>query len=137
MLLFRPQARGGIENIGDVPHTCLPRETCGLRSLSGVSVFVFQPSITRQMKCDVYIRKDLYANVVLSGGTTMFQLILILTVVAKHASDAESPGVPVLTAITRTMHRLTSNTKQVLTQHGLFRYWKETKTCKTDVYFLP
>merc|ERR1712012_699483 len=25
------------------------------------------------MKCDVDIRKDLYANVVLSGGTTMFQ----------------------------------------------------------------
>ena len=24
------------------------------------------------MKCDVDIRKDLYANVVLSGGTTMF-----------------------------------------------------------------
>ena len=38
---FRPQARGGIENIGDVPHTCLPRETCGSRSLSGVCGFVF------------------------------------------------------------------------------------------------
>ena len=25
------------------------------------------------MKCDVDIRKDLYANIVLSGGTTMFQ----------------------------------------------------------------
>jgi len=24
------------------------------------------------MKCDVDVRKDLYANVVLSGGTTMF-----------------------------------------------------------------
>eukprot|EP00406_Dinophysis_acuminata_P027464 CAMPEP_0179351936 /NCGR_PEP_ID=MMETSP0797-20121207/75542_1 /TAXON_ID=47934 /ORGANISM="Dinophysis acuminata, Strain DAEP01" /LENGTH=34 /DNA_ID= /DNA_START= /DNA_END= /DNA_ORIENTATION= len=24
------------------------------------------------MKCDVDIRKDLYSNVVLSGGTTMF-----------------------------------------------------------------
>merc|ERR1711924_556453 len=24
------------------------------------------------MKCDVYIRKDLYANIVLSGGTTMY-----------------------------------------------------------------
>jgi actin-related protein len=24
------------------------------------------------MKCDVDIRRDLYANVVLSGGTTMF-----------------------------------------------------------------
>ena len=25
------------------------------------------------MKCDVDIRKDLYANIVMSGGTTMFQ----------------------------------------------------------------
>merc|ERR1712139_317412 len=25
------------------------------------------------MKCDVDIRKDLYANIVLSGGTTMFE----------------------------------------------------------------
>jgi actin len=24
------------------------------------------------MKCDIYIRKDLYGNIVLSGGTTMF-----------------------------------------------------------------
>ena len=27
------------------------------------------------MKCDVDIRKDLYANIVLSGGTTMFHQI--------------------------------------------------------------
>ena len=27
------------------------------------------------MKCDVDVRKDLYANVVLSGGTTMFNNI--------------------------------------------------------------
>ena len=38
-LSFRPQARGGIENIGDVPRTCLPWETCGYRSLSGVCGF--------------------------------------------------------------------------------------------------
>jgi actin len=25
------------------------------------------------MKCDIDVRKDLYANIVLSGGTTMFQ----------------------------------------------------------------
>jgi actin beta/gamma 1 len=25
------------------------------------------------MKCDIYIRRDLYENIVLSGGTTMFQ----------------------------------------------------------------
>ena len=30
-------------------------------------------AIKRPRKCDVDIRKDLYANVVLSGGTTMFQ----------------------------------------------------------------
>jgi len=33
---------------------------------------LFQPSFQSIMKCDVDIRKDLYANVVLSGGTTMF-----------------------------------------------------------------
>ena len=35
---------------------------------SGIHVTTFQ-SIT---KCDVDIREDLYGNVVLSGGTTMF-----------------------------------------------------------------
>jgi actin len=25
------------------------------------------------MKCDIDVRKDLYANIVLSGGSTMFQ----------------------------------------------------------------
>jgi len=39
------------------------------KEASGIHDFTFQ-SI---MKCDVDIRKDLYANVVLSGGTTMFQ----------------------------------------------------------------
>ena len=37
----------------------------------------FWPGINRSTdqapRCDVHIRKDLYANVVLSGGTTMFQ----------------------------------------------------------------
>jgi actin len=28
------------------------------------------------MKCDIDVRKDLYANFVLSGGTTMFQALL-------------------------------------------------------------
>lgn len=40
------------------------------------------------MKCDVDIRKDLYGNIVLSGGTTMFEgidaryvsLIMIMTI---------------------------------------------------------
>ena len=27
-------------------------------------------------------------------------------------------------------------TDQVPEQHDVFRYWKETKTCKTDVYLL-
>merc|ERR1719197_2336554 len=38
------------------------------KEASGIHDTTFQ-SI---MKCDVDIRKDLYANVVLSGGTTMF-----------------------------------------------------------------
>ncbi|KAK7235720.1 actin [Aureococcus anophagefferens] len=33
---------------------------------------LFQPSFQTIMKCDVDIRKDLYCNIVLSGGTTMF-----------------------------------------------------------------
>ena len=28
-------------------------------------------------------------------------------------------------------------TDQVPAQHDLFRYWQETKACKTDVYLLP
>merc|ERR1711904_532064 len=39
------------------------------KEASGIHDTTFQ-SI---MKCDVDIRKDLYSNVVLSGGTTMFQ----------------------------------------------------------------
>ena len=38
------------------------------KEASGIHDTTFQ-SI---MKCDVDIRKDLYANIVLSGGTTMF-----------------------------------------------------------------
>jgi len=41
------------------------------REQEGVHSLTFQ-SI---MKCDVDIRKDLYANIVMSGGTTMFQFI--------------------------------------------------------------
>merc|ERR1712174_123947 len=41
------------------------------KEASGIHDTTFQ-SI---MKCDVDIRKDLYANVVLSGGTTMFPSI--------------------------------------------------------------
>merc|ERR1711968_108082 len=39
------------------------------KEASGVHDTMFQTI----MKCDVDIRKDLYANIVLSGGTTMFQ----------------------------------------------------------------
>merc|ERR1719183_2051197 len=45
------------------------------KEASGIHDLTFQ-SI---MKCDVDIRKDLYANVVLSGGTTMFTGIHDLT----------------------------------------------------------
>jgi actin beta/gamma 1 len=40
----------------------LGRESCGIHEASYNSI----------MKCDIDIRKDLYANIVLSGGTTMF-----------------------------------------------------------------
>ena len=38
-------------------------------------------------KCDVYIRKDLYANVVLPGGMTMFQVIFE-RVTKEHTASA-------------------------------------------------
>ena len=43
-------------------YSILGKEASGVADLSFQSI----------MKCDVDIRKDLYANVVLSGGTTMF-----------------------------------------------------------------
>merc|ERR1712199_67661 len=39
------------------------------KEASGINDCTFQTI----MKCDVDIRKDLYSNIVLSGGTTMFQ----------------------------------------------------------------
>ena len=36
------------------------------------SVGIHETTYNSIMKCDVDIRKDLYANIVLSGGTTMF-----------------------------------------------------------------
>ena len=41
---------------------CLGMEMCGIHESTYNSI----------MKCDVDIRKDLYANTVLSGGSTMF-----------------------------------------------------------------
>merc|ERR1712031_46387 len=38
----------------------------------GESAGVHETTYNSIMKCDVDIRKDLYANVVLSGGTTMY-----------------------------------------------------------------
>ena len=37
------------------------------------AVGIHQTTYNSIMKCDVDIRKDLYANIVLSGGTTMFE----------------------------------------------------------------
>ena len=69
-----------------------PSETNGTCSLDSILIFsfrapeaLFQPSVLGQeaagihettynsiMKCDVDIRKDLYGNIVMSGGTTMY-----------------------------------------------------------------
>ena len=43
-------------------HCLLGMESCGIHETTFNSI----------MKCDVDIRKDLYANTVLSGGTTMY-----------------------------------------------------------------
>jgi len=62
---------GNIITLGDERFRCpevLFQPSLIGKEASGIHVTTFQ-SI---MKCDVDIRKDLYANVVLSGGTTMF-----------------------------------------------------------------
>merc|ERR1712083_107720 len=41
----------------------------------GESEGVHKLTMNSIMKCDVDIRKDLYANIVMSGGTTMFKQI--------------------------------------------------------------
>jgi actin beta/gamma 1 len=50
------------------PETLFKPSNIGLEQ-DGIHIFTYN-SI---MKCDVDIRKDLYANIVLSGGTTMYQ----------------------------------------------------------------
>lgn len=46
-----------------IVFSCFPgMESCGIHETTFNSI----------MKCDVDIRKDLYANTVLSGGTTMY-----------------------------------------------------------------
>ena len=52
-----------------VARKCCSRQLSFGKEASGIHDTSFQSN----MKCDVDIRKDLYANVVLSGGTTMFQ----------------------------------------------------------------
>merc|ERR1712013_289733 len=62
---------GNIINVGAERFRCpevLFQPSLIGKEASGIHDTTFQ-SI---MKCDVDIRKDLYANVVLSGGTTMF-----------------------------------------------------------------
>jgi len=63
---------GNIITVGNERFRCpevLSQPSFIGKEASGIHDTTFQ-SI---MKCDVDIRKDLYANVVLSGGTTMFQ----------------------------------------------------------------
>jgi actin beta/gamma 1 len=55
----------------------LGMESCGVHETSYNSI----------MKCDIDIRKDLYANIVLSGGTTMYPGTLSLLVLTLHSSD--------------------------------------------------
>uniref|UniRef100_A0A2K6ATA9 Actin gamma 1 n=1 Tax=Macaca nemestrina TaxID=9545 RepID=A0A2K6ATA9_MACNE len=53
-IVGRPRHQGGLCSVG--------MESCGIHETTFNSI----------MKCDVDIRKDLYANTVLSGGTTMY-----------------------------------------------------------------
>jgi actin len=48
------------------------------------------------MKCDVDIRKDLYANIVLSGGTTMCKLRLLIPYRASGLQSRRVSGLKVL-----------------------------------------
>lgn len=48
------------------------RSTCLLSSIGMESAGIHETTYNSIMKCDIDIRKDLYANNVLSGGTTMY-----------------------------------------------------------------
>merc|ERR1712212_1442684 len=62
---------GQVITIGNERFRC--PETLFQPSFIGMeSVGIHETSYNSIMKCDVDIRKDLYANTVLSGGTTMF-----------------------------------------------------------------
>lgn len=54
---------------GELLRTQLLRELC---PLGMESCGIHETTFNSIMKCDVDIRKDLYANTVLSGGTTMY-----------------------------------------------------------------
>merc|ERR1719318_1791154 len=60
-------------------------EACGIHETTYNSI----------MKCDVDIRKDLYANTVMSGGTTMYPGI---------ASGHDGVGIQVLTDVNIALH---------------------------------
>ncbi|CAE7292880.1 unnamed protein product [Symbiodinium sp. CCMP2592] len=64
-----PEAGKVLHATTGLPHFVLFQPSFVGKEASGIHDTTFQ-SI---MKCDVDIRKDLYSNVVLSGGTTMFQ----------------------------------------------------------------
>lgn len=51
------------------PELLFKPQTLGGREIPGIHELTFQ-SI---MKCDIDVRKDLYSNIVLSGGTTMYE----------------------------------------------------------------
>ena len=69
------------------------------------------------MKCDVDIRKDLYANIVLSGGTTMFpgiseRMSKEITALAPASTESAQAGAvyPVLRVWTGLSMKANTNT---------------------------
>merc|ERR1712196_370314 len=62
---------GNIITVGNERFRC--PEVLFQPSLIGKESGIHDATFQSIEKCEVYIRKDLYANVVLSGGTTMFQ----------------------------------------------------------------
>lgn len=70
------------------------------------------------MKCDVDIRKDLYANTVLSGGTTMYPGIADR--MQKEITSLAPPTmkIKVLTADDSTLHDATDHGTSINLLHG-------------------
>jgi len=65
---------GNVITIGNERFRC-PEVLSNLHSLVRKPLVSHDTMFQTIMKCDVDIRKDLYANIVLSGGTTMFSQI--------------------------------------------------------------